>query len=659
MKRMTRMMLALGAVAMLTLPARADVFSDLASYKYGDETQAAEKLAELVKQTAPDKYAPIEAKLISILESKDATQDGKAFACRTLQQVGTGKAIPALAKLLDDEILSHYARLALERMKCPCSVAAMRNALATAPDCVKPGLMGSLAVRKDAEAVGAIAKLLASSDKAVTAGALDALGKIATPAAETALSKAIVPDALKRKRTESLILCAATLGDTAALHKVYGGCPCGIQKAAALAALVKLNDAKAAGLVVEAVKAAPSALREGAMHVIVSVPSDLLTTTVIAKLSTMPPATQAEVIDLLGKRGDKAAVPALADACTKSKADGVRVAAGKALAELGGPEHVRMLLGLAGGPQIVKTMAADGIDDALIALLDSGALKASAVSALGERGACKATARIIALTGDADQNVRNSAWHALPSITTEADLPKLTAILVKLPDGPERNTASDAIRTLVSEASNETKETVFRAFAEQYKTTDTQMRQFILGIGPVFATKEALAIEIAALGGDNDAEKDKALRSLAAWPNADPCPALLEMAQGGKTKAQKILALRAYLDLAAKSGSNEQKLARNKKALPLIERTEEKRLLISKLRDIHHVDSLAMAESYFDDAAVVKEAKNAALDIIRRLRGKNDRDAVAATLSRIIESTEDKGIVRRAEEAMKGLAPKK
>lgn len=653
------MMTALVALAMLALPAWADVFSDLANYKYGDDTQAAEKLAELVKQTAPDKYAPIEAKLIEILESKTATQDGKAFACRNLQQIATGKSIPALASLLGDKVLSHYARLTLERMKCPCSLAALRNALPAAPDCVKPGLMGSLAVRKDADAVAAIAKLLGSSDKAVIKGALDALGKIATPAALAALSKATVADELKPKHVESLILCAATLGDKPALHKVLADCPCNVQKAAALVALVKLDDAKAPGLVVQAVNAKPSRLREAAMQIIVSVPSDSLTTALLAGLPKMTPATRAHVIELLGKRGDKAALPELVKACATDKDDAVRVAAGKALAELGGPEQVKMLLSLPDGPQIIKPMAADGVDDALIALLGDKDLQPAAIAALGQRGACKATPRIIALTGDSSENVRNSAWSAMPKIATEADLPKLTSLLVKLPAGPERDRAGNAVRSLASGASSETKDKVFQVLAESYKDTDAKMRLFILELGPAFATRQAMALETAALDSDNDDERDKALRSLAAWPNGDPCPALLKLAGNGKTNTQKILALRAYLDLAAKSGSDKQKLDRCKQALPLIERTEEKRLLVSKLRDIRHVDSLTLAGTFFDDSAVAKEAMNAVLDILRRWRRGQNADVVGATLKRIVETSKDKGLIQRAEKALKDLTPQK
>ena len=375
-----------------------------------------------------------------------------------------------------------------------------------------------------------------------------------------------MPDALKSKRLESLILCSATLGDKAALHKVYAECPCPVQKGAALVALVRLDDAKAAGLVVEAVKAKPSRLRQAALQMIVTAPSGKLTTAMVSALGSLEPATRAHVVELLGKRGDEAALPALAKACAEAKDDAVRTAAGKAVAELGGPEHVRMLLGLPNGPAIVRPMAVDGVDNALIALLDDKGLRAAAIQALAQRRTGKAADRIIALTGDADEAVRASAWSALPDVATEDDAAKITPLMIKLPDGPERDRAAGALRALISGASNESKNKVFQQLAGHYKTTDTKMRQYILGLGPAFATKEALAMETDALQGGNDGEQDKALQALSAWPNPDPCPALLKTASEGKAKTQKILALRAYLELSAKGGSNEQKIERFTKA---------------------------------------------------------------------------------------------
>ena len=84
MKATTLILLALTAalLAAPAVPCRADLYADLAKYTYGDDSKAAEKLEQLVKETEPGNYAPIEAKLIEIVQSKDATQDGKAFACR-------------------------------------------------------------------------------------------------------------------------------------------------------------------------------------------------------------------------------------------------------------------------------------------------------------------------------------------------------------------------------------------------------------------------------------------------------------------------------------------------------------------------------------------------------------------------------------------------
>ncbi|MDI9443880.1 MAG: hypothetical protein QM844_06905, partial [Planctomycetota bacterium] len=65
-----------------------------------------------------------EAQLIAVLQS-DAGQKEKADACRELAHVGTRRAVPALAALLDDEKLSHMARYALEPIPDPAASAAL------------------------------------------------------------------------------------------------------------------------------------------------------------------------------------------------------------------------------------------------------------------------------------------------------------------------------------------------------------------------------------------------------------------------------------------------------------------------------------------------------------------------------------------------------
>ena len=61
-------------------------------------------------------------KLIAVLQS-DAPLFEKARACQQLGEFGTGKAVPALAALLNDEHLSAYARSGLEGIPDPGAAA--------------------------------------------------------------------------------------------------------------------------------------------------------------------------------------------------------------------------------------------------------------------------------------------------------------------------------------------------------------------------------------------------------------------------------------------------------------------------------------------------------------------------------------------------------
>jgi len=65
---------------------------------------------------------------IEVLRS-DAPVFQKARACQRLGEFGTKEAVPALASLLNHDILSAYARAGLERIPDPEAAAALRDAL--------------------------------------------------------------------------------------------------------------------------------------------------------------------------------------------------------------------------------------------------------------------------------------------------------------------------------------------------------------------------------------------------------------------------------------------------------------------------------------------------------------------------------------------------
>jgi HEAT repeat protein len=155
-----------------------------------------------------------EAKLIAVLKS-DAPRKDKAEACRLLARVGTKQAVPTLAALLTDENLAHMARYALEPISDPAVDVALRDALGKVNGRLRVGVIGSLGVRQDTEAVGPLSALLKDDDPAVAQAAARALGSIGNPAAAEALEGAwegkATPPAKKLAIAEGLFRCVDRL----------------------------------------------------------------------------------------------------------------------------------------------------------------------------------------------------------------------------------------------------------------------------------------------------------------------------------------------------------------------------------------------------------------------------------------------------------------
>ncbi len=132
------------------------------------------------------------ARLIGILKDPHAPVFAKAKACQRLAVVGTKQAVPALAALLPDPQLSHYARFGLEPIPDPSVDKALRDALKKLSGRPLAGVINSLGCRKDAKAVKPLSRLLEKGEgEDVQAAAAAALGRIGNPQAAKTLEKAL------------------------------------------------------------------------------------------------------------------------------------------------------------------------------------------------------------------------------------------------------------------------------------------------------------------------------------------------------------------------------------------------------------------------------------------------------------------------------------
>ncbi len=90
-----------------------------------------------------------EADLLAILTGSSPAED-KAMACKRLAVFGSAEAAPELAKLLSNEQLSSWARIALENIPGAKVDEALRSASEGLQGRLLVGTLNSIGVRRDA-----------------------------------------------------------------------------------------------------------------------------------------------------------------------------------------------------------------------------------------------------------------------------------------------------------------------------------------------------------------------------------------------------------------------------------------------------------------------------------------------------------------------------
>ena len=157
------------------------------------QTVAPAQVQRRVKPAVPPEFQAAsidkmdQAALIQLLKDSGSTAFQKGKACQRLAQVGTKEAVPALAALLSDQQLAHYARYGLEPIPDPAADDALRGALKMIKGTLLVGVINSIGQRRDAKAALPLARLMYDTDAEAAQAAAAALGRISGPQAAKAL----------------------------------------------------------------------------------------------------------------------------------------------------------------------------------------------------------------------------------------------------------------------------------------------------------------------------------------------------------------------------------------------------------------------------------------------------------------------------------------
>jgi HEAT repeat protein len=611
-----------------------------------------------------------EAKLIAVLKSAEASRKDKIDACRQLAIIGGKDSIAPLAALLGSEELSHNARYALEPNPDPAVDEALREALGKVKGRPLVGVIGSVGVRRDAQAVGTLAKFLGDTDAVVARAAARAMGKIGTGEAAQALQAAL-PKASARNRLdvcEGLFRCAEALAaggqkeQAVAIydellkldspHQVRGG---------ALRAAILTRDRGGPKLLRQYLRSDDYILFSAAVQASHEMPGDRVTKALATEMQNVAADNQIVIIQALGRRGDQAAVPALLDVA-KSGPKPVRIAALQTVTELADASAVPVLVQLLDDSDREIAQTAQGslatfpgreADAAVTAMFQDGNAdkKRVALDLMGRRRIKDSIPALLQAARGADPKARSDAVRLLGDLGGSEQLPALLELL-DAAQGPSDVTALEqAVSTVCTRAADP--QAQGDRLIARLKQAQPPQQAALLRVLSAVGGPNALKAVRGAIDSRTPEVRSAAIRALGNWRTPDAAPEMLALAKATSDSTERTLFLRSYLNLAVRGEMETgQRIQMCRQAAAMIQRDDEKRLLLGTLGNIQSPEAMDVILPYLGDSAVRQEAGLAAVTVAERLlRGRGPWPHAAALvepLEKVIQATTNEQVAKRA-----------
>ncbi|MFM7207354.1 MAG: HEAT repeat domain-containing protein [Planctomycetaceae bacterium] len=593
-----------------------------------------------------------EQELLAVLRTETPEAD-KALAFKGLAVHGTSACVADVATYLGNERLSSWARIALEAIPGAEATAALRAAAAPGTALASRQLVGvinSLGVRRDEAAVPLVAARLGDRDPNVAAAAAAALGKIGTGACAAALAPSLAAGTPDRDAVaEGCVMCGerlAAAGDVPAaialFEAVRGADVAEQRRAEASRAAILARGRAGLPLLVDLLRSPSQRLftmglftarelaggpdRDAALAYEV----DLALLKTVSGTGPLPGGRAALILDLLADRNAGGAGKAVQQALMEAAAAGepsVRLAAIRAVGRCGDAAAADRLLDVgetgdaavvAAVRQALATMPAEGVDERIVARLDSApAVLRLAVGLIGDRRIVSASGRVQPLADHPDPAVRSAAIAALGSIVDLSDLGSLVRRAAAPRDDAEGAAAASALKEAAVRMAD--RDGCAAVIAAAIGSAGDRAGVLVETLAEVGGATALAAVAAAAESGDQSLQ-DAATRVLGKWMTADAAPVLLDLATTDKAGPYRGRAFKGYVRIARQFALPEPERAEMcRRALAAAEDAGDRKAVVEILVRYPHDATLTVAREAVSLPDVADEARAAVAAIETKL----------------------------------------
>jgi hypothetical protein len=280
---------------------------------------------------------------------------------------------------------------------------------------------------------------------------------------------------------------------------------------------------------------------------------------------------------------------------------------------------------------------------------DQADKRLTALDLMGRRRMVSNVPAVLEAASDTDAEVRPAAMRKVGELGGPAQVPALLDLLMRLESTRDLAAAERALITVCGKSGDSQSYT--GRLTGLLGQAGTPQKSALLHVLGAMGGPQALDAVRKAATDSNTTVRDAAIRVLCGWSTADAAPDLLKLARasGG---THRTAALRGYITLIRDENlSTEKKLAMCRQADALIERTEEKRLLLGALSTAPSLEALSMAMANLDNRSTRNEAGFAAAAIGKSIAERYPRE-VAQAMEKVLNSTSNRNITRSAREAL-------
>jgi HEAT repeat protein len=619
--------------------------------------------------------------LAAVLQSP-ASLFEKARACQQLGEIGDKSAVSALAALLSDEHLSAYARSGLEGIPDPSAALALRTALGTLKGNLLAGVINSLAVLRDAQAVGVLRPLAEDPGSGVAREALFALGRIDTSDSVAVIRNALVsgPEATRADAAAACLLAAEkelagghadvalSLDDAVRSAKVPA-----VYRGAATRGAILAHGPDRIPFLLEQLRGEDPVARDAALLTIREIPGAALAEALNTEIAKAQSKFALQLLSALTDCHNAKSFRLLAARAAGGDPE-MRFAAQKVLSVIAGPAQAGVLLKVLEADRTpaesdlaentLERMESRAVDDsvlkALLAARDSRAC-VRLMELLQARGATNAFPELLRRAADSNEEVSIAAIGALGALADAGETPALITLATAVKPAAAKEAAERAICRAVARNGNEHLANDFVLGELQRSTNPDDKNRWArilscIGDAGALPTLEELVKDTDVTVAAN------AIESLGNWPDPAPVDALLTVVNTSADSRLRQRALASVIRLASTAADEHQRsdaeiagwMSRMSAAAQSI---AERRQIASVLGRLKCVESFRLLEPWLNQPNLQAEAGVAVVQIAPALVNCDDSAAVKRALQTIAAAAQTPEIRDQAAKLADSIHP--